>query len=541
MTDIQFQYKDLIPPDLKILDDTQGIVGAFVAVIGNKDSVGDIIQPGAFDTHLKTRMPKGVWSHDWDRPVSKTLKIEEIKAGDARLPASLQAGGYGALYVETQFNLKTDEGRNAYENVKFYEGESEWSIGYRTHDEEFDRKQGANLLKEVELYEYSPVLFGANAMTSTAFIKAEKVNGQTKIEVRGVDVTKLDAIKSAVARIIEEPTEGETMVPDKDDTTTEDQIKVIGDGTVTPDEIKDALDGDITPAGDEKDASDAAENKDAPVEGDAPVVGEKEENLDNEAPAGDDVDKEKVATPDVAGGGEKGSPRANRVKIIEEKDEGYDLEVKALAGSFEERYANLSKALGEEFKDVGYTYVFATFESKVVYFLYDRKTEDQGYWEADYAIDGKDIKIGDSVAVEVVEVLVLKRALEEAIKYGMDSQIEKTITDVMAEKAGRVLSKNNESLLKTAIESIQAVLGTSDDNDEEKTVVVEPEVKADGEIETPAPTSTPVKAKSEGDVAEDAGDTDVANADEDVIAEVKTISDADFLKSLAEYSTLFAK
>ncbi len=242
------------------------------------------------------------------------------------------------------------------------------------------------------------------------------------------------------------------------------------------------------------------------------------------------------------GAGEKGSPRANRVKIIEEKDEGHDLEVKALAGSFEERYSNLSKALGEEFKDVGYTYVFATFESKVVYFLYDRKAEDQGYWEADYTIDGKDIKIGDSVAVEVVEVLVLKRALEEAIKYGMDSQVEKTITDVMAEKAGRVLSKSNESLLKTAIESIQAVLGTSDDNDEEKTVVVvEPEVKADDEIETPAPTPTPVKAKSEGDVAEDAGDTDVANADEEVIAEVKTISDADFLKSLAEYSTLFAK
>src|SRR5690606_8526810 len=68
----------------------------------------------------------------------------------------------GALYVKMQFNLKTQRGREAYEDVKFHGEDTEFSIGYTvpkggaTKDHE-----GIRRIKELNLFEYSPVLFGA--------------------------------------------------------------------------------------------------------------------------------------------------------------------------------------------------------------------------------------------------------------------------------------------------------------------------------------------------------------------------------------------
>lgn len=510
----ELQHKVLLTGETKVINDEEGIIGAFVAVIGNKDSGGDIIMPGAFDKFLKTRKPKAVWSHDWERPVGKTLTIEEIKAGDARLPAKLQANGWGALYVETQFNLRTDEGRNAYENVKFFDGESEWSIGYRTHVEEYDRKASANLLKEVELYEYSPVLFGMNAETSTAFIKTALVDGERKIELLGIDESKSDAIKVAVAAILADPTEGEEMGKQSTD---EKSDEVVTDENV---EIKEEV------------AEEApSENEVVPAEENSEVASDEKSEETEEV---QETDGEKAVEPvatDVAGGGEtKGSPRANRaVPVVDEKSEGHDLDVKALAGSYEERYSILSDALYNEFKEVGYAYTFATFDSKIVYYLYDRKAEEQGYWEADYTIDGKEVTFGEPKAVEVVEVLVLKHALSEALKFDMQSEAEEAILQIFNEKAGRVLSKTNESLLKTAIENIQSVLGTGD-SEEEKTEVAPVEEKQEQAPEEK--TEVVENADNADEVVEEKTDE---SGDESPEVEVKSVSDAEVMKSLAEF------
>lgn len=198
-------HKSLGVQGCKVLNAEEGIVEAFVSGIGNKDSVGDIIQPGAFEKFLRTRKPKGVWSHDWEKPISKTLDIYEVPAGDSRLPLKMQLAGIGGLYVKTQFNLNTQLGKDAYETVKFFGDEAEWSIGYQVHNQEYDKKAKAMLLKEIELFEYSPVLFGANELTSTVSIKAHRSeDGEIEIEVDGLEDVESKAVKAALDVILKE-------------------------------------------------------------------------------------------------------------------------------------------------------------------------------------------------------------------------------------------------------------------------------------------------------------------------------------------------
>jgi HK97 family phage prohead protease len=166
------QYK-AIPGQIST-NESQGIVECFVAGIGNKDSVGDICLPGCFNGSLKRRKPRVVWGHNWNEPIGKVLEIYEVGPNDPRLPAKMKANGIGGLFAKVQFNLKSERGREAFSNVQFFGEEQEWSIGYKTLDAVFDTSKQANMLKEVELYEVSPVLHGANQLTGTISIKSDK-------------------------------------------------------------------------------------------------------------------------------------------------------------------------------------------------------------------------------------------------------------------------------------------------------------------------------------------------------------------------------
>lgn len=161
-----------IPGQLSV-DEAEGIVEAFVAGVGNKDSVGDIVMPGAFDGSLKRRKPRVVWGHDWNHPIGKVLEIFEVGSSDQRLPLKMRQAGIGGLFARVQFNLKSERGREAFENVLFFGADQEWSIGYKTLKADYDNSRQANLLREVELYEVSPVLHGANQLTATISIKAD--------------------------------------------------------------------------------------------------------------------------------------------------------------------------------------------------------------------------------------------------------------------------------------------------------------------------------------------------------------------------------
>lgn len=176
MTQQQFEDIDFkaAPAGQIAVNQAKGIVEAFVAGIGNKDSVGDICAPGAFNGSLKRRKPRVVWGHNWNDPIGKVLEIYEVPASDPRLPEKMKRAGIGGLYAKVQFNLNSEKGKEAFANVQFFGLEQEWSIGYKTLDAVFDPAKQANVLKEVELYEVSPVLHGANQLTGTISIKGAK-------------------------------------------------------------------------------------------------------------------------------------------------------------------------------------------------------------------------------------------------------------------------------------------------------------------------------------------------------------------------------
>ena len=187
------------------IDEALGVVECFVAGIGNKDSVGDIIVPGAFNESLKRRKPRVVWGHNWNEPIGKVLDMYEVPASDPRLPMKMRAAGIGGLYAKVQFNLKSERGKQAFADVAFFGEEQEWSIGYKTLDADFDPKRQANVLKKVELYEASPVLHGANQLTGTISIKSvegQNENENIKTQMRDEKGKLTDQGRSLLMRIL---------------------------------------------------------------------------------------------------------------------------------------------------------------------------------------------------------------------------------------------------------------------------------------------------------------------------------------------------
>jgi HK97 family phage prohead protease len=172
------------------IDEAQGIVECFVAGIGNKDSVGDVLVSGAFTKSLTRRKPRVVWGHNWNDPIGKVLEIYEVAPGDRRLPMKMLGAGIGGLYARVQFNLNSEKGREAFANVAFFGQEQEWSIGYKTLDSIFDPNIQANILKEVELYEVSPVLHGANQLTGTISVKSDENYEDAKGGMMAVGMTR---------------------------------------------------------------------------------------------------------------------------------------------------------------------------------------------------------------------------------------------------------------------------------------------------------------------------------------------------------------
>ncbi|MFG1977015.1 2'-5' RNA ligase family protein [Nonomuraea fuscirosea] len=164
-----------------ILTGDEGVVEALVSITGVIDNVGDLIVPGTYRRTLAERRPKGIFSHDTKVWTARTEAIEELMPGDPRLPKMTKDGKpwpreAGALYVKCRFNLASDDGRNAYETVRFFSetDECEWSIGYTVPKGGAKSRGGIRYITDLDLWEYSPVLFGAASMSATLSVKANQ-------------------------------------------------------------------------------------------------------------------------------------------------------------------------------------------------------------------------------------------------------------------------------------------------------------------------------------------------------------------------------
>lgn len=220
------------------IDEAQGIVECFVAAVGNKDSVGDVVATGAFTESLKRRKPRVVWGHSWNDPIGKVLEIYEVPTSDPRLPMKMKQAGVGGLFAKVQFNLATEKGREAFASVAFFGQEQEWSIGYKTLNATFDPGSQANILHEVELYEVSPVLHGANQLTGTISVKSdegEKCGGPM------AHMPSMSSGPAIVGRPVLSPVARQVHSPSPQRQQSREDIFEEGESRVLPDEARNAL------------------------------------------------------------------------------------------------------------------------------------------------------------------------------------------------------------------------------------------------------------------------------------------------------------
>ena len=157
------EYK-ATPAEFKAQGD-QGEYEGHFAVFGNKDDGGDISHPGMFTKTLLERgkRVKVFYAHDWYKligPPPSMLAEDAIGLyAKGRLTIS-QEGSRGSFWADEAWALMKDGAL------------AEGSFGYETVKADYDNLENTRHLREVKLFEISPVPLGMNALTQLRAIKA---------------------------------------------------------------------------------------------------------------------------------------------------------------------------------------------------------------------------------------------------------------------------------------------------------------------------------------------------------------------------------
>jgi len=175
------EFKSFRMDEIKTDEGSDGLFfEGYASVFGNKDLHSDIIEHGAFKKTISERMPKGLiktlWQHD--EPFGKPVELVEDDNG---------------LFVKSKV-VNTQANRDRLEYMK--EGVVDrMSIGYSTIKSSYDSERKANILKEIKLYEVSPVTFAANEQTAITGFKNQInriANGEISHDL------DMDQIKQAI-------------------------------------------------------------------------------------------------------------------------------------------------------------------------------------------------------------------------------------------------------------------------------------------------------------------------------------------------------
>lgn len=153
---------------IKAVDD-EGQIEGYASVFGGApDSYGDIIAPGAFAASLTRHKRAGtaplmLWGHDASQPpIGNWVDVAEDGKG---------------LWVQGAIDIEDPMGLRVHRALK-RKAMKGLSIGYETLDSESDPKRpGVRILKEVELWEVSPVNFPAQPRAAVDNVKAYTSGG----------------------------------------------------------------------------------------------------------------------------------------------------------------------------------------------------------------------------------------------------------------------------------------------------------------------------------------------------------------------------
>ena len=137
----------------------EGQIEAVISTFG-RDRDGDVMTREAFTGSAGKSIPM-VWSHDWAKPIGKgTVSVSD-----------------GGAIFRGQFFLDTHDGMEAYKTVKAMDDLQEYSIGFQIkdadsgHEIEDGKRVYTRTIKDIELFEASPVLVGAAYNTGTLAVK----------------------------------------------------------------------------------------------------------------------------------------------------------------------------------------------------------------------------------------------------------------------------------------------------------------------------------------------------------------------------------
>lgn len=162
------KYKASQAYAIRSADTSAGTLELIASVYGNVDRHNERVVYGFYDKSIElhkngTRTIKGVYMHDVTRPIAKTLELVSIQPKDAQLPQRIKDNG--GLFVRAEFNLDTQIGSESYSNL--VKGIiDQYSVGISI-EKEVKSSDGVIDFVTGWLWEWSPVLFGANDMTQT--------------------------------------------------------------------------------------------------------------------------------------------------------------------------------------------------------------------------------------------------------------------------------------------------------------------------------------------------------------------------------------
>jgi hypothetical protein len=164
-----------------LVDDAAGIIEAYVSIMGIADDswMNDIIEMGAFKKTIQERGPAGsnkirvLWVHGIQEVIGLPLVIEEH--GREKLPDLVKnkfPQAIGGLFTRTQIVMDVQRGREAFALYKSG-AMDEWSIGFNAMDSWLEKRDKVTYrhLREIRLWEYSPVPWGANPGTTTVSVR----------------------------------------------------------------------------------------------------------------------------------------------------------------------------------------------------------------------------------------------------------------------------------------------------------------------------------------------------------------------------------
>ena len=166
------EYKK-IHVEFKEKDGVEGKVRAVFSLFDDIDSDGDVVLPSAiksgFDP-VNDEVPM-VWAHQWDKPIGRGKIVKD----DSK------------AVFDGEFFMDTESGNEAYKLVKNMGNLQQWSFGFRVNDSEYGKFKKDNTeetevryLKDLSVYEVSPVLVGANQETFTMAIKSQNQDPEEK-------------------------------------------------------------------------------------------------------------------------------------------------------------------------------------------------------------------------------------------------------------------------------------------------------------------------------------------------------------------------